>query len=451
MHTIVLGSGVIGITSAWYLAQSGHQVTVIDRQSSAGLETSFANAGMVSPGYSAPWAAPGVPLKAIKWLLSRHAPLAIRPTADPGQYRWMWQMLTQCTAGRYQVNKERMMRLADHSRHCLIDLRNSTGIDYEQRRRGTLQLFRTQKQFDAAMQDIVVLKRLGIPFELLDQFGCIRAEPGLAASAGKFVGGLRLPLDETGDCYLFTTELAARCRAMGVQFRYDCSIESLVSDGQRVTGVKIRSQTPRSQTPGSQNSGEETVTADNYVLALGSYSPALLAPLGIDLPVYPVKGYSLTVPVKDNDSAPTSTIMDETYKVAITRFDDRIRVGGMAELSGHNLQLRDKPLATLRMVLKDLFPDCSDMQGADYWTGLRPMTPDGTPVVGATDINNLYLNTGHGTLGWTMSCGSAHVLSDVINGRRPAISNDGFDIRRYSHRAQKSVTQSRPCLPAAGS
>ncbi|MEX0738652.1 MAG: D-amino acid dehydrogenase [Pseudohongiella sp.] len=427
---MVLGSGVIGITTAWYLAKAGHQVTVVDRQPGPAQETSFANAGMISPGYSAPWAAPGVPLKAIKWLLSKHAPLAIRPTADLQQYRWMLQMLRNCTSARYAVNKERMMRLADHSRQCLIALRSETGIDYEQRQRGTLQVFRTQKQLDAAAQDIAVLQQLGVPFELLDKAGCVRAEPGLASSKEKFVGGLRLPLDETGDCQLFTAELEARCRALGVQFRYGCDINTLNSTGHHMTGVDIT----------TADGDKETLTADNYVLALGSYSPALVKPLGIDLPVYPVKGYSLTIPVRNENQAPVSTIMDETYKVAITRFDDRIRVGGTAELAGHDLRLRSKPLATLRMVVNDLFPDGGDNSDTRYWAGLRPMTPDGTPVVGATAIQNLYLNTGHGTLGWTMSCGSAHVLSDIMTGRRPQISIEGLDIGRYS--AQAAALQS---------
>lgn len=440
-HTIILGSGVIGVTSAWYLAKAGHQVTVIDRQHSPAQETSFANAGMISPGYSAPWAAPGVPLKAIKWLLSKHAPLAIRPTADLQQYRWMLQMLRNCTAGRYAINKERMMRLADHSRQCLLDMRSETGIDYEQRQRGTLQLFRTRKQLDAAAQDIDVLQQLGVPFELLDKAGCVRAEPGLASSTEKFVGGLRLPLDETGDCQLFTTELEARCRALGVEFKYGSDIQALNSDGQRITSVSIK----------TNDGARETLRADNYVLALGSYSPALLRPLGIELPVYPVKGYSLTIPVSNESQAPLSTIMDETYKVAITRFDNRIRVGGTAELAGLDLRLRNKPLATLRMVVNDLFPGGGDNSDAGYWAGLRPMTPDGTPVVGATAVKNLFLNTGHGTLGWTMSCGSAHVLSDIMSGRRPAISVEGLDIGRYTRRTTASTKEYQPQVPTAGS
>jgi D-amino-acid dehydrogenase len=421
MQVVVLGSGVIGITSAWYLAKAGHEVTVIDRQPGPALETSFANAGMISPGYSAPWAAPGVPVKAIKWLLSRHAPLAIRPTADQHQYRWMLSMLRNCTAGRYAINKERMMRLADYSHDCLIELRRDAKIDYEHRELGTLQLFRTQKQLDSAARDIAVLEACNVPYELLDRAGCVAVEPGLAGSAEKFVGGLRLPNDETGDCQMFTTRLTEKCEQLGVTFRYGYDIRELLSDGKRITGVQLRDRTGRS----------ETVKADSYVLSMGSYAPQLLRPLGIRLPVYPVKGYSMTLPVTADSKAPVSTIMDETYKVAVTRFADRIRVGGMAELAGFDTTLRQRPLDTLKMVVNDLFPAGGDVSQASFWTGLRPMTPDGTPVVGASTLGNLFINTGHGTLGWTMSCGSGQLLADIMSGRRPAIRTEGFDIGRY--------------------
>ena len=431
MKVLVLGSGVIGVTSAWYLARSGHDVTVIDRQPGPALETSFANAGMISPGYSAPWAAPGVPLKAIKWMLAKHAPLAVRPTADLSQYCWMWQMLMQCNTRAYATNKSRMMRLAEYSRDCLMDLRKETGLDYEHRELGTLQIFRTQKQMDAAGKDIAVLHECGVPFEVLDRAGCVAVEPGLALSAEKITGGLRLPRDETGDCHLFTTRLAQHCETLGVKFRYGVNINELLTDGMRITGVRV---------------GDKAITADRYVLALGSYSPALLKPLAIDLPVYPVKGYSMTAAVAQSDLAPVSTIMDETYKIAITRFNDRIRVGGMAELAGYNTTLRKRPQGTLRMVLEDLFPGAADTDQASYWTGLRPMTPDGTPVVGATQFTNLFLNTGHGTLGWTMSCGSAQLLADMISGHKTAFDAGGYSIGRYGKRTTTRYPQR--ALPA---
>lgn len=418
MKVLILGSGVLGVTSAWYLAKAGYEVTVVDRQPGPGLETSFGNAGMISPGYSAPWAAPGVPLKAIKWLMSEHAPLAIRPTSDPRQYRWMMQMLSNCTEGRYAVNKERMMRLAEYSRDCLIQLRSDSGVNYEHRELGTLQLLRTQKQLDAAASDIAVLERCGVPYQLLDQAGCIHHEPGLAPSKDKFVGGLRLPNDETGDCHLFTTQLAAKCVEMGVTFQFGHTITSLLANDDRIQAVKL--------------ANDEVLTADCYVLALGSYSPQLVKPLGISLPIYPVKGYSLTLPVADPLMAPVSTVMDETYKVAITRFANRIRVGGMAELAGFDTELREKRRATLRMVVNDLFPEGGQAQELDFWTGYRPMTPDGTPIIGASKFRNLFFNTGHGTLGWTMACGSSQLLVDRIAGSKMAISMEGFEVDRYA-------------------
>ncbi|OFU75477.1 D-amino acid dehydrogenase, partial [Achromobacter xylosoxidans] len=382
MHVIVLGSGVIGTTTAYYLARQGAKVTVLDRQPGAAQETSYANAGQVSPGYSTPWAAPGIPLKAIKWLFKKHAPLAIRLDGSLYQLKWMAAMLANCSAERYAVNKERMLRLAEYSRDCLRELRADTGIHYEERARGTLQLFRTEAQMEAARRDIAVLEEVGVPYELLDRNRLVTAEPALARSLHKLAGGLRLPNDETGDCRLFTTHLAEMAAALGVEFRYNQSVTGLNTAGGQVTGVRV---------------GNEVLTADRYVAAFGSYTRGFLEPLGLDLPVYPVKGYSLTIPMKDEAAAPVSTILDETYKIAVTRFDDRIRVGGMAELSGFDLRLKDARRKTLELVVNDLFPGSGDVARAEFWTGLRPMTPDSTPVVGPTRYGNLFLNTGHGT------------------------------------------------------
>jgi len=416
MKVIVLGSGVIGTTTAWYLAQGGAQVQVLDRQDGPALETSFANAGQVSPGYSTPWAAPGIPLKALKWMFQRHAPLAIRPDGSAFQWRWMARMLRECSAERYAVNKERMMRVAGYSRDSLRELRASTGIAYEQRTGGTLQVFRSQAQLDAVGRDTAVLRECGVDFELLDRDGLARVEPGLAHARDRLVGGLRLPDDETGDCHAFTTALAERARALGVDLRFGTSVASLVTQGGAVSGVRL--------------SDGRVLTADRVVLALGSWSRALLAPLKLDLPVYPVKGYSLTLPLVDASRAPVSTVLDETYKIALTRFDKRIRVGGMAELAGHDLRLDPRRRETLEMVTHDLFPG-GDFERGQFWTGLRPMTPDGTPVIGATAWRGLYLNTGHGTLGWTMACGSGRLLADLILGRPTDIRADDLGLSRY--------------------
>ena len=417
MKIAILGSGVIGTTAAWYLARDGHEVTVIDRQDGVALETSFANAGEVSPGYSAPWAGPGVPLKAIRWLMMRHRPLVIRPALDAAMWRWGWAMLRNCTQARYRVNKARMLRLAEYSRDCLIALRADTGIRYDERSRGTLQLFRTQKQLDATAKDIEILRRFGVPFELLDRGGAIEHEPALARVRDKFVGALRLPGDETGDCHQFSLALAERAQALGVQFRFGTHIRALASDGRTVTSVET-------------DTG--LVQADRYLVALGSYSTPMLAPVGIRLPVYPVKGYSITVPITDAAGAPESTVMDETHKVAVTRLGDRIRVGGTAELAGYDLALDERRRRTLEHVVGDLFPQGGDIANPEFWTGLRPMTPDGTPVVGPTRLANLWLATGHGTLGWTMATGTGRLLSHWMTGREPDIDTEGLAIERYA-------------------
>ncbi len=440
MRVLVLGSGVVGVASAYYLAKQGMEVTVIDRQPAPGLETSFANAGQISPGYSAPWAAPGIPLKALKWMFQRHAPLSIRPDGSLWQLQWMAQMLRNCTTARYELNKERMVRLAEYSRDCLDLLRESTHIQYEARTLGTLQVFRTQKQLDAAQQDIEILKRCGVDYELLDRVGCAIAEPALARVNEKLVGGLRLPKDQTGDCQSFTTNLAQEARRLGVQFHQDVMIKRIVKQQEKITGVVIE-----------KNGNEDILQADQYVVALGSYSRALMQALQVDIPVYPVKGYSLTIPVQNAEASPVSTVMDETYKVAITRFDQRIRVGGMAELAGFDLSLNPKRRETLEMVVNSLFPDAGDVPNASFWTGLRPMTPDGTPIIGRASqqsgLSNLWLNTGHGTLGWTMACGSGQVLADLLAERTPAIRADDLNLSRYTHRqdfqrASRTVTRS---------
>ena len=416
MHVAVLGAGVIGTSIAYYLARAGHRVTVLERQPGAGLETSFANAGEVSPGYSAPWAGPGVPVKAIKWLLMRHRPLVIWPLADWAMWRWGLAMLANCNARAYDVNKSRMLRLAEYSRDCLRQLRADTGIAYDERAQGTLQLFRTPKQLDATGADIDILRRFGVPFEVLDRDGCLRHEPALARVRDKLAGGLRLPGDETGDCFQFTQQLAAMATEAGAQFRYGASVRQLAVAGGRIDGVAVSSG---------------AVIADAYVLALGSYSPLLARPLGLDLPVYPVKGYSLTVPITDAAGAPESTVMDETHKVAVTRLGNRIRVGGTAELAGYDLRLRAARRSTLEHVVSDLFPAGGDVARAEFWTGLRPMTPDGTPIVGPTRYPNLYLATGHGTLGWTMAAGTGRVVADLISGRKPEIDLEGLTLERY--------------------
>lgn len=415
MKVIVLGAGIIGVTSAYQLARAGHEVTVIDRQPGPALETSFANAGEVSFGYCSPWAAPGIPMKALKWLFMQHAPLILRPKVDAAMISWMVKMLSNCTSGRYAINKSRMLKLADYSRVSLAELRNETGIAYDERMQGTLQLFRTEAQLDASAKDVKALAADGIPFEVLDPEGCIRVEPALRHVREKIVGGLLTPKDETGDCFKFTNALAAKAEALGVRFHYGSIIRGIDVEQGRVTGVIT---------------AHGRVEADAVVVALGSFSPLLVRPHGIRLPVYPVKGYSLTIPITDETRAPVSTVMDETYKIAITRLGDRIRVGGMAEISGYTNDLGEARRLTLQHSVTDLFPG-GDVSKASFWSGLRPMTPDGTPVIGPTKVAGLYLNTGHGTLGWTMSSGSARVIADLVSGKKPDIDATDLSIARY--------------------
>ena len=416
MKVLIMGGGVIGVSTAWYLAHAGCDVTVLERQKEVGIETSFGNCGQISPGYSAPWAAPGVPLKALKWIFQRHAPLVVHPDWSIHQLNFIRQMFKNCNPRAYNINKARMMLLAEYSRDLFVSLRKTTGISYEDRQGGTLQLFRSQQQLDNMAKDIKVLRDCNVEFNILNPDECTIVEPALAKARSLISGGLQLPHDETGDCYLFTSRLAELCREKGVRFEVEKEITAIEHNGQQITSVIC---------------GNEIFKADHYVVALGSFSRQLMLQLGISIPVYPVKGYSLTIPISNPASAPVSTILDETYKVAITRFNNRVRVGGIAELSGYNNKLSRRRRDTLEKVFTDLFPDAGNVKQASFWTGLRPMTPDGTPIIGPTAIKNLSLNTGHGTLGWTMSLGSGKVLADNIAGIRCEINTDALALSRY--------------------
>ncbi|MEQ8805267.1 MAG: D-amino acid dehydrogenase [Rhodospirillales bacterium] len=416
MKVIVLGAGVIGVTTAYYLAKQGAEVLVLDRQPGPGMETSFANAGELSYGMTSPWAAPGVPRKAIKWILMKYRPLILHPLISPTMWGWCTRLIMNCNARDYRINKSRMVRISNYSRDALTELMADLPLNFDQREMGTLQLFRTEKQVAASSADRDVLTEFNSPFEVLDRDGCIAAEPGLAHVADKFVGGLRLTADRTGDCRMFTLALAEQARKLGVDFRYGVTIDGLARDRMRIVGVDT-------------TQGRET--ADRYVCALGPYAPVVLNTVGIKVPIYPIKGYSITLPVTDPDAAPRSTIMDETHKVAITRLGDRIRVAGQAEIIGYDKYLGLHATDTVRHVVTDLFPKGGDVSRAEGWTGLRPMTPDGTPVIGPTVYDNLFINSGHGTLGWTMACGSGRLVADLVLGRPPEIAIDGLTAARY--------------------
>jgi D-amino-acid dehydrogenase len=420
MKVIVMGAGVIGVTTAWYLSKAGCEVVVLDRQQGPGLETSYANAGELSYGMTSPWAAPGIPMKALKWLFMKRRPLFIWPLISPTMWVWGARMLANCTEEAYARNKSRMVRISNYSRDVLPDLIAETGIRYDGRSQGTLQLFRTEKQLKGSKADQEVLAEYDSPFEVLDPDGCVAVEPALAAVREKFVGGLRLTADRTGDCRMFTIALAGKCAERGVEFHYGQTIREIVVENGRVIGVDA--------------DPVGRVTGDAYVCALGSFAPSVLNPVGLRLPVYPVKGYSVTLPVTDDARAPQSTVMDETHKVAITRLGDRIRVAGQAEIAGYSGRLGPHATDTVRYVVNDLFPGGGDLAKAEGWTGLRPMTPDGTPVLGPTPLPNLFVNTGHGTLGWTMSAGSGRIVADIVTGRVPEVDMAGLTAARYGYK-----------------
>jgi D-amino-acid dehydrogenase len=417
MRVIILGAGVVGVSTAWHCAQAGHEVTVVDRQPGAGLETSFANAGQLSYGYSAPWAGPGVPLKAMSWLLMKHRPLVLWPRPDLPMIRWLIQMLANCNEASYATNRARMLRLAEYSKVALASLRQATGIAYDGRSRGTLQVFRDQKQLDAARRDSAILAEAGIEHAIVDADGCVAAEPALRHVRDGLAGGMHMPGDETGDAHLFTQRLASLAAEAGVTFRYGTTVLGIEAERGRATGVRT---------------GGGVIAGDAVVVAAGSFSTALLKPLGIRIPVYPVKGYSLTIPVTDADGAPVSTVMDETFKVGITRLGERIRVGGTAELAGFSTRLRAPRRATLEASVSGLFPRGGDPAKGSFWAGLRPMTPDGTPIIGPSALPGLYINTGHGTLGWTMAAGSGRLMADLIGGNAPEIDASDLSAARYA-------------------
>jgi D-amino-acid dehydrogenase len=415
MRVIVLGAGVIGTSSAYYLAKAGHEVTVVDRQHGPALETSFANAGGICPGFAGPWAAPGMPGKIVRWMLARHSPFALRPRLDPYQWRWLAQFLKNCAPERFARNKARMQRIAHYSKACLKELRAETGIAFDHGAGGVLQLFRTEEELAGAEKATRVLAQFGVAHRILDAEAVLATEPALRSASVTFAGGLHLPDDETGDCHKFTAALAALLRGRGVAFRFDTRVIGIRVEGKRVTGIVT-------------DTG--TLDADAYVVALGSEAAPLLRTVGIDLPIYPVKGYSVTIEAGENAPAPRSSVMDEHYKVMITRMGTRIRAAGVAEIAGYDLSVRRSGAATVTASLRELFPQVAGLATVKPWAGLRPMTPDGPPYLGATGIANLYVNVGQGSNGWTQACGCGRIVADVISGRNPEIDMVGFGIDR---------------------
>ena len=405
-------------SSAYFLAKQGHEVTVIDRQDSVSMETSHANAGCLSYGFTSPWASPGLPFSVLKWVLTGRSPLIINPNMSVETIKFLYRMYKNCNSRSYEINKSRMLRVANYSQKALLEIETDFDLYYEQKKQGSLQLFWDSKEIEKAQKDIAILDKFNINSQLLSAEECVKIEPGLRYVKNKLAGGIQFMDDFTGNCYLFSTEVYKKCVEMGVNFEFNTEIKSLQISNDKIASV-------------STDSGE--IKADCYSVSLGSYSTKILSKIGIEIPIYPVKGYSITLPVLSNEDAPQSTIMDEKNKIAITRLGDRIRVAGMAHLTDFDKNLRTKSLDSLMSGLDLLFPKSYESsKETNFWTGFRPSTPDGTPIIGPTPFNNLFLNTGHGTLGWTMSAGSGKLLANLVSGIDPEISTEGIDMSRYS-------------------
>lgn len=429
MRVIVLGAGLLGVTSAYFLQQLGHEVTVIDRQGAPGAETSFANGGQISVSHAEPWANPSAPLKVLQWLGKEDAPLLFRLRADMRQWLWGLSFLRNCTPARTRHNIEQIVRLGTYSRDTLQQLRAATGIAYEQRTQGILHFYTSQKEFDGALAPAEQMRALGCERQVVSADEAVRIEPALAHIRPQLAGATYTAEDESGDANAFTRELARLCEAAGVQFRLGHHITALREAGGRIDHVEVTNAEGRF----------ERVHGDAFVLAMGSFSPLLAQPLGIRLPIYPAKGYSVTMPVKYASMAHQVSLTDDEYKLVFSRYTsergDRLRIAGTAELNGYQRDLNQVRCEAIVRRVEQLFPGAGDASQAQFWTGLRPATPDGTPVVGATPYRNLFLNTGHGTLGWTMACGSGRYLADLMDARQPQISTEGLDIFRYTHHA----------------
>ena len=417
MKVLVLGSGVIGTTTAWYLAEAGHRVEVVDRQPGPALETSYANGGQISPCHAEPWANPATPAKALKWLGRDDAPLLFRwRRPDPALWAWGARFLLNCTARRAAVNTDRTLRLALYSRGCLQALRAATGIEYDQQTKGILHIYRNAAEFAQAEKAAALMSRLGLPRMVKTPDEAVAVEPALAAVHRDLAGAILTPGDESGDAHLFTRRLAERCAEKGVVFHFGTQIQALELDGKRLASVAT---------------SKGRLHADAVVLAGGSWSGRLSRQVDVRLPIYPAKGYSATLAVTAAAAAPTVSITDDEHKMVFSRLGERLRCAGTAELAGWNTEMDPRRARLVAQLAEGLFPGAGDYGQAELWCGLRPVTPDSVPILGATKVPGLYLNTGHGTLGWTMACGSGRLLADIISGRPADIDMDGLGIGRF--------------------
>jgi D-amino-acid dehydrogenase len=413
MQVAVIGGGVVGVCTAHFLAAAGHDVVVIERHANVAEQASFGNAGILAPGYVAPWAAPGMPKKILSYLFKSESPVLFKPTMDRALWRWVRMWLSECDLDRYRINKQRMQRVAFYSREILHGLRQHYKLDYEQTQ-GYLQLLRNERDIQMSQPGLALLAEHGVPHEVVDADGARAIEPALASGAA-LAGGIYLPQDESGNCPLFTKQLKYIAQSAGVEFHFSSLVTNIQREGH---GVSLQID-------------DRTFHADAVVLAAGVESAELLAPLGIRVPLYPVKCYSATAAIKNFDEAPLAALMDESYKVAITRMGNRVRIAGLAELGSQDLELRKAALRTLIKVGDDWFPHAANYNTANFWCGTQPMLPDGAPLLGATPVKNVFINIGHGSTGWAMAVGSGKVLADIISGREPDIDMNGLTLSRY--------------------
>ncbi|MDX1374252.1 MAG: D-amino acid dehydrogenase [Burkholderiales bacterium] len=408
MKVLVLGAGVIGVTSAWALAEAGHEVIVVERRGGPALETSFANGGQIAAAHAEPWARPSVLPKLARWIGREDAPMLFRWRADPAQWRWAFNFLAECLPARFERNVLRLAELARYSREQLVALRERTGIEYDCLQRGILHFCSDAREFTTLARQAEAMRRHGAERRVLSAAECVTLEPALGASGVPLAGGVYTPSDESGDAQRFTQALAALAAQRGVTFRYDAPVSGIELGGGRVRGVRL--------------ARGEVIEADATVVALGSYSPRLLVPLGVRVAVFPLKGYSITLPLKGAaPEAPTVSLTDEAFKIVISRLGSRLRAAGTAELAGYDLSINRVRCAAIVQRVQQLFPALAVSGSVEYWAGLRPATPSNVPIVGRARYDNLFLNTGHGTLGWTLACGSAQALADLVSGRAPAV------------------------------
>jgi len=414
MKVLVLGSGIAGVTAAWWLLRDGHEVSVVDRQPAPAQEASHANGGLVAPGHSFAWASPKVPGILLKSLWRDDQAFRFRLTPDPRMWAWSLKFLGQCTAGRARINTLRKHALCLYSQRLFHNLVEETGVDYDGRASGLLYLYRTAETLRRGITNMRILGDDGQQQEIVDPDRIAEIDPALSLARDKIAGGVYCPTDESGDARMFSVNLAGLCQALGAEFQFDTSVETIVAEGDRIEHV-------------ATSRGD--MRADMYVLSLGCHSPRAVRALGVGLPVYPVKGYSVTMPVGPDSIAPTIGGVDEDNLVAFCRMGDRMRITATAEFAGYSTSHHPSDYVRMLGAAKDLFPDGGDYDRLEYWAGLRPMTPDGTPVLGFGRHRNLCYNTGHGHMGWTMACGTAAIVADLIGDRTPELPLDGLTLR----------------------